>query len=261
MQTNKEIMDKAYDSLDGKRAKCAILFGVLAVASIVFSFAESMFLAMGLDSDTSPQSPEFLVSDFVELLVFFAGYYIVSWILGIGCCRIFYDIFQGKNFQLNLLFAGFKKLVRNLCVGVIIFAGSAVLWAIMAIPMFGFALCEAKHFGVFFAFFMICCLIACVIMYKLLPTVTLLAYVASVDEDSSCIALIGRTYKLVSKYNWKFWCLSFRFTGWFILAQVTFGIAWLFVGPYMGAAFAGFLQDLQKAESEKQASLQALENP
>lgn len=62
-----------------------------------------------------------------------------------------------------------------------------------------------------------------------------------------------RSVKLMKGNKWKFFCLQFSFTGWYILCFMTFGILYLWVKPYINTAYAEFYQSLidKKAELEE----------
>ncbi len=57
---------------------------------------------------------------------------------------------------------------------------------------------------------------------------------------------------LMQGYKWKYFCLSFRFFGWFILSILSLGIGFLWLFPYAQISFAKFYEDLKignKAET------------
>ena len=73
-----------------------------------------------------------------------------------------------------------------------------------------------------------------------------------IAEDSSISAseAITKSKKMMRGNKWKLSCLGFRFTGWFLLAILSFGIGFLWVGPYMYVSYAKFYDDLKVAEDK-----------
>ena len=58
---------------------------------------------------------------------------------------------------------------------------------------------------------------------------------------------ITASKNLMQGKKWKLFCLQLSFIGWCLLGAITFGIAFIWVGPYMQAAQAAFYEDI-KAE-------------
>ena len=73
-----------------------------------------------------------------------------------------------------------------------------------------------------------------------------------IAEDSSISAseAIRKSKKMMKGNKWKLVCLGFRFTGWFLLAMLSFGIGFLWVGPYMYVSYAQFYDDLKTADDQ-----------
>ena len=73
-----------------------------------------------------------------------------------------------------------------------------------------------------------------------------------IAEDSSISAseAITKSKKMMKGNKWKLSCLGFRFTGWFLLAMLSFGIGFLWVGPYMYVSYAKFYDDLKTVEDQ-----------
>ena len=50
--------------------------------------------------------------------------------------------------------------------------------------------------------------------------------------------------------KWRLFCMQISFIGWGILSLLTLGIGFIFLGPYMNAAYAAFYDDISKAYSK-----------
>ena len=73
-----------------------------------------------------------------------------------------------------------------------------------------------------------------------------------IAEDSSISAseAIRKSKKMMKGNKWKLSCLGFRFIGWLLLAILSFGIGFLWVGPYMYVSYAQFYDDLKTLEDQ-----------
>ena len=73
-----------------------------------------------------------------------------------------------------------------------------------------------------------------------------------IAEDSSISAseAITKSKKMMKGNKWKLSYLGFRFTGWFLLAMLSCGIGFLWVGPYMYVSYAKFYDDLKTVEDQ-----------
>ena len=73
-----------------------------------------------------------------------------------------------------------------------------------------------------------------------------------IAEDSSISAseAITKSKKMMKGNKWKLSWLGFRFTGWFLLAMLSCGIGFLWVGPYMYVSYAKFYDDLKTVEDQ-----------
>ncbi|MBR5476044.1 MAG: DUF975 family protein [Bacteroidaceae bacterium] len=62
---------------------------------------------------------------------------------------------------------------------------------------------------------------------------------------------IEKSMAMMQGHRWQYFKLQFSFIGWWLLVLVTFGVAILWVQPYVWAACANFYESL-KADSDKQ---------
>ena len=73
-----------------------------------------------------------------------------------------------------------------------------------------------------------------------------------IAEDSSISAsdAIAKSKIMMKGNKWKLVCLGFRFIGWFLMATLTFGIGFLWVGPYSYVSYAKFYDDLKTLDDQ-----------
>lgn len=72
-------------------------------------------------------------------------------------------------------------------------------------------------------------------------------FILADNPDMKVNDAIGRSRQLMNGKRWNFFCLFMRFFGWIILVTFTFGIAMIWVWPYMETAFAEFYEDVNEA--------------
>lgn len=65
------------------------------------------------------------------------------------------------------------------------------------------------------------------------------------DKKIKGVGAMKKSKEMMNGYKWKFFCLIFRFTGWFILSILTLGIGLIFLVPYMNISFANFYEDVK----------------
>ena len=75
-------------------------------------------------------------------------------------------------------------------------------------------------------------------------------FILAEDSSISASEAIRKSKKMMKGNKWKLVCLGFRFTGWFLLAMLSFGIGFLWVGPYMYVSYAQFYDDLKTADDQ-----------
>ncbi len=55
---------------------------------------------------------------------------------------------------------------------------------------------------------------------------------------------LAESKRMMKGHKWRLMCIDASFIGWLLLVIFTFGLATLFVSPYMGVANAAFYEDL-----------------
>ena len=69
-------------------------------------------------------------------------------------------------------------------------------------------------------------------------TYYILADAQASGVEMSATEAIKTSQELMKGHKWEFFCLQLSFLGWMILANLTFGIGWLWLGPYMSTTKA-----------------------
>lgn len=70
-------------------------------------------------------------------------------------------------------------------------------------------------------------------------------FILADDDKVSGTEALARSKKMMSGNKGKFFGLCLRFTGWFIVSLLTFGIGFLWLIPYMQVSFANFYHEIK----------------
>lgn len=214
--SNKSLMGQARTVLSGNWGLAVlgyVLYIILLMSFSLFVYSSLFFVsivsaASGANAGHAVSVMTFFVH-IVELLI--SGAFVV------GFAGFFLGIAQQAEARLELLFVGFQRFFKSF--GVYFFYSLFVaLWTLLfiipgIIAMFSYAM----------AFFVIA-------------------------DDDSCgpLEALGRSKEMMKGNKWKFFCLHWRFLGWWLLATVfTCGIGYLWLVPYMQTSFAKFYEDVK----------------
>jgi uncharacterized membrane protein len=70
-------------------------------------------------------------------------------------------------------------------------------------------------------------------------------FIIAEDDSIDAMTAIDRSKAMMQGYKWKYFCLCWRFFGWFILSCLTCGIGFLWLIPYVMVSFAKFYEDIK----------------
>ncbi|WP_426452041.1 DUF975 family protein [Paenibacillus sp. S-38] len=78
-----------------------------------------------------------------------------------------------------------------------------------------------------------------------------MAYYIRIDEpELSAMEALRRSKEMMNGHRWRFFVLGLSFIGWILLAVLTAGIGFLWVGPYMSVTSANFYTDLKASQRQ-----------
>jgi uncharacterized membrane protein len=214
--TNKDIMADARRALSGNWSMVVlgfILYSVLINSFGIFSTVSTYFVvfisAVGGANAMAAYNAVFFVSSLVFVLI--TGPFVVGWF------GFFLGTAQEGAARLELLFVGFQRFCKSFAV-YFFYSLFVFLWTLLffipgIIATFRYAM----------AFFII-----------------------ADDEDCGPLEALSRSKEMMKGNKWKFFCLHWRFLGWWLLATIfTFGIGFLWLIPYMQTSFAKFYEDVK----------------
>jgi len=76
-------------------------------------------------------------------------------------------------------------------------------------------------------------------------------YILKDRPDMKPLDAITLSRRMMDGYKWKYFLLCLSFIGWAILVVITFGIAFLYVGPYYYATNTQFYEEVKEAYEAK----------
>lgn len=75
-------------------------------------------------------------------------------------------------------------------------------------------------------------------------------FILADNDEIGPLEAITRSKEMMRGNRWKFFCLSVRFIGWFIVCVLTLGIGFLWFFPYTCVSYARFYDDIRPAAEE-----------
>ncbi len=70
-------------------------------------------------------------------------------------------------------------------------------------------------------------------------------YILAEDKEIEPLDALRKSWDMMMGHKWKYFCLMFRFFGWWLLCMITFGILLFWVTPYMQLAGMNFYDDIK----------------
>lgn len=138
-----------------------------------------------------------------------------------GYAILFLDLMRGVNLDFGRLFDGYKDIGRIFGT-VLLYQIYIFLWMLLLIVP---GIMKSYSYAMTF---------------YILKDYPELAYNSAIEKSMA----------MMSGYKMKLFLLDLSFIGWGILCLCTFGIGFLFLGPYMQASHAAFYEDLKKELGE-----------
>lgn len=230
MISNSKIMEMGRKSLKGYRLRAAgiTVIGNLIAIAIVFAI---YFILVNF-KEPNVISLENTIIDQLSGI----AQSVIIYLFGIGFYAYFYDIYKQRTTSFRRLFAGFKKLPRNL---IILFICSLVMNLLTSLPMSLYLLysdpVETNPYPIL-TLGITMLVVLCIVGYKFFPTWMGLVYKMAIDDTTGPIELIKQTYRKVSKYNFKFLGFMVHITLWCMLGVLTLGIGFLWILPIIATS-------------------------
>lgn len=142
--------------------------------------------------------------------------FIIAGPLQLGSSIFSLNIIRDKNAELSQILDGFKQFAESL-VAYLLMVLYVVLWSLLLIiPGIIAAISYSQTF-----------------------------YILADSEGMHGADALRKSREMMRGYKWKYFCLGWRFLGWFFLCILTFGIGFLWLVPYMQVSYANFYEDIK----------------
>lgn len=153
----------------------------------------------------------------------FVGTVLLLGPMSVGLAMVFVMFIRRQKVEIVNVFDGFKNFV-NALIGGLLYTVFLFLWSLLFIIP---GIIKSYSYAMTF-------------------------YIMGENPELDGMEAITRSRQMMDGHKWRLFCLDFSFIGWIILCMLTFGILFIYVGPYMEAAHAAFYQSL-KGEEPKAA--------
>ncbi|MCM1367546.1 MAG: DUF975 family protein [Roseburia sp.] len=150
---------------------------------------------------------------------------IVSGTMTFGISKLSLDIVRGKKVKFETMFDGFYCFAKTFVLGLLIGLFTLLWGLLLIIP----GIIKSYSYS--------------------------MSYYISVDDPKlSAEEARKKSMELMKGNKWRYFCLQLSFIGWILLTIITFGLASIFVAPYMQIAYAEFYNDLVGGEKTSAVS-------
>ena len=171
----------------------------------------------------------------------------------LGLNRFFLNLARRRSPDVGQLFDGFKLFGKSIAAYLLVTL-FICLWSLLAlIPgIFAAIVIPAINKTPEMAILLAPLLVALFIL-AMIPAIraglaySQTFYVLSDHPDVGAMEAIRRSQRMMDGNKWKFFCLGFRFVGWYLLSILTCLIGLLWVVPYQMATFAHFYDDVRNS--------------
>ena len=213
--SNKELMADARMALSGNWGMAVLgyfLYIILMNSIGFFALAACAFtMVVG-----SAAGSDVLAAFSLVYLIAYLFLFLICGPASVGFSGFFLGIAQEGEANLENLFVGFQRFGKS--VGVYFF-----------------------HLLFFFLWYLLLIIPGIIALFRY----SMAFFIIADDGDCGPLEAITRSKEMMVGNKWKFFCLNWRFFGWAILCNLTFGIGYLWLVPYMQTSFAKFYEDVK----------------
>ena len=227
----KEIRAMAWESLSGKWGKSAIITAIYVVVSFIISMILAVIPVIGqiISIIISPVLSFGIIVSFMKLSRCEEPTYF-------GFLKDGFDLF-GKVWGVTL-----QTLLRILpAIILFIISGSMQIVSVFA-----------KNVGGSASFGLLAVLLnGAALVWLVLKTYSLALALFILNDEPTLKSseIVKKSETLMKGNKWRLFCLELSFIGWILLTSITFGLALLWVFPYMQIATVKFYEELAGAQT------------
>lgn len=148
---------------------------------------------------------------------------IISGPIGYGLCTFVLNIVRGNDAAISDIFSGFdgKVFIKSLVISILTFIAVSIGYMILIVPGIIIGLMFSQSF-----------------------------FILVDNKDMSAIDCMKASYDIMNGNKMYLFVLMLSFIGWFIVGQITCGIAMLWVSPYYNITLGNFYNTLKDDKSD-----------
>lgn len=138
-------------------------------------------------------------------------------VISTGLCKFLLDIVtKGQEPKFKTLFSQFNIYLKTLGLNIIIYLCIAIGYILFIIPGIIISLMFSQAY-----------------------------YILADDNSKSINQCLSESVEMMKGYKWDLFCLELSFIGWWIIVALTFGIASLWVSPYVKVTETNFYLNIK----------------
>ncbi len=184
------------------------------------------------------------------LVILYFVYLVVLLLMSVGYQRLYLDVASGQKAKVTTLFWAFAhKPWKFVLISVLI----ALLEGITAAPVYIMSVAAALSGGSGFAaaFLLVYEILFIIIYAYVLLTFSQFYLILVEDPEKGIFEALSESQRLMKGNRWKYFVLQLSFIGILFLGAFSFGLATLWLSPYMGCTLALFYLALKGSVPEK----------
>lgn len=216
--TSSEYKEIARDALAGKRFEATVTF---VIAGFLGAFCTSTYFmcqfaaAMGVSIRFFERIPHFLSILLVTGIVLAIFYFFIGGVIRLGYIDYNLALLDRREGGGSRIFGKFSLFWKAIYMKITVSVCEFLYFLLLVIPG-----------------------IVAIYGYAMVP------YILEEKPNYSVGRAMRTSKKMMKGHKWQLFCLRFSFIGWYILGILTFGLSFLYAGPYMNAAEAVFYNEI-----------------
>jgi len=144
--------------------------------------------------------------------------FVITPAFSLSLCMFFLKLTKGEETSVGDLFAGFNKTGRALWLNILISVFTFLWSLLLVIP----GIIKAYAYSMSF-------------------------YVLADNPELTASEALAKSQSMMNGHKMELFVLELSFIGWFFLVGLTFGLAAIYVAPYMEATMANFYNSIKEA--------------
>lgn len=217
---------------------------VIYAVTVGVTIALEIFMVFGMIAAALMGDTVVNVFMIVVFAVVFTVIFMLEMMMMPGLIRMYMNMCKGQKAQVSDIFFVFRNRPGK-------FAGAALLLllitAVIMIPNFvlSYTTVYTGQFTFFGIFLIIYAVMLTVLSIYVMLNYGMFYFILVEDPDKGIWEALSESRHLMNGNRGRYFCLGLSFAGWVILAYMTFGIGFLWLGPYLLCTSILFYLDLK----------------